>query len=610
MEVCGTPRSSTRRVRACCPAGSRCWRCTPRRWPSRAPATPAGMNVYVLQSALHLARARASRWRSSPGPPRPPIRPLVRGGPRRAGAQRGGGTVRGSGQIRPAHPAVRVHRRGAARRGNHEPGYYDIVHSHYWLSGQVGWLARDRWAVPLVHTAHTLAAVKNAALADGDAPEPPLRTVGEQQVVDEADRLIVNTEDEARQLVSLHHADPARIDVVHPGVDLDVFRPGDRRGRPGRAGAARWTRRWSPFVGRIQPLKAPDVVAARGGQAAAGCASWWRAARRAAVWPRRTAWCGWPTNWASPTRVTFLPPQSREQPGQRVTRPPIWWRCRAIRSRSGWSRSRRRPAAHRWWRPRSAGCRWRCATGSPARWSPGTTPHQWADAIDELLRLARPRRRDEPRGRRACGRQFSWDNTVDALLASYGRAIARLTAERAAPAPRPDRAPAQAGRRWTPRRGVRRMSPTRAAGDRGRRCEPAADLLGTRGRARRTARADRGAARRTQAQDQHDPEHRRAFRAGRGVRLPQARREPRGRLPLPAQAQPPALRRGLHPGQRRRHLPGRPDVAGRRSTPTRSTGCSGRCSKRSTPTSTRCWSWVFGRRSRRNGRGGCRAASR
>ena len=41
----------------------------------------------------------------------------------------------------------------------HEPGYYDVVHSHYWLSGQVGWLARDRWTVPLIHTAHTLATV-------------------------------------------------------------------------------------------------------------------------------------------------------------------------------------------------------------------------------------------------------------------------------------------------------------------------------------------------------------------------------------------------------------------------------------------------------------------
>ena len=52
------------------------------------------------------------------------------------------------------------------------PGAYDIIHSHYWLSGQVGWLAKQRWGVPLVHSAHTLAKVKNAALADGDRPEP------------------------------------------------------------------------------------------------------------------------------------------------------------------------------------------------------------------------------------------------------------------------------------------------------------------------------------------------------------------------------------------------------------------------------------------------------
>ena len=46
------------------------------------------------------------------------------------------------------------------------------MHSHYWLSGQVGWLAKQRWGVPLVHTAHTLARVKNLALAEGDTPEP------------------------------------------------------------------------------------------------------------------------------------------------------------------------------------------------------------------------------------------------------------------------------------------------------------------------------------------------------------------------------------------------------------------------------------------------------
>ena len=141
----------------------------------------------------------------------------------------------------------------------HEPGFYDVVHSHYWLSGQVGWLARDRWSVPLVHSAHTLAKVKNEALADGDRPEPRARVIGEEQVVAEADRMIANTDEEARQLVRLYGADPARTLVVPPGVDLDRFSPGSRSaarravGIPDDAVVLL-------FVGRIQPLKAPDVV--------------------------------------------------------------------------------------------------------------------------------------------------------------------------------------------------------------------------------------------------------------------------------------------------------------------------------------------------------------
>ncbi|WP_232661761.1 D-inositol-3-phosphate glycosyltransferase [Pseudonocardia sp. TRM90224] len=141
----------------------------------------------------------------------------------------------------------------------HEPGYYDVVHSHYWLSGQVGWLARDRWGVPLVHSAHTLARVKNAALAEGDTPEPHVRVIGEDQVVAEADRLVANTEEEAGQLVELYGADPRRTVTIPPGVDLDRFAPGDRAaarralGVPADAVVL-------AFVGRIQPLKAPDVL--------------------------------------------------------------------------------------------------------------------------------------------------------------------------------------------------------------------------------------------------------------------------------------------------------------------------------------------------------------
>ncbi|HVT22284.1 MAG TPA: D-inositol-3-phosphate glycosyltransferase [Mycobacteriales bacterium] len=142
---------------------------------------------------------------------------------------------------------------------SHEPGWYDLVHSHYWLSGQVGWLAKERWGVPLVHTMHTMAKVKNLLLAEGDAPEPPLRAIGEAQVVEAADRLIASTADEASQLVEMYGADPSRVEVVAPGVDLSVFSPGERvvsRLRLGLAADAVVLL----FVGRIQPLKAPDVV--------------------------------------------------------------------------------------------------------------------------------------------------------------------------------------------------------------------------------------------------------------------------------------------------------------------------------------------------------------
>ena len=141
----------------------------------------------------------------------------------------------------------------------HEPGYFDLVHSHYWLSGQVGWLIKERWGIPLVHSMHTMAKVKNASLADGDSPEPHSRIIGEAQVVEASDRLLASTPDEAEQLTALYDADPTRVRTVAPGVDLDVFCPGDRAAARRRLGIA-------PdaavllFVGRIQPLKGPDVM--------------------------------------------------------------------------------------------------------------------------------------------------------------------------------------------------------------------------------------------------------------------------------------------------------------------------------------------------------------
>jgi len=139
------------------------------------------------------------------------------------------------------------------------PGRYDLVHGHYWLSGQVGAVAASRWCVPLVQSMHTLGKVKNLALASGDYAEPAVRIRGEAEVVAAADRLVANTPDEARQLLELYSAAPRQVETVSPGVDLSVFRPSsaaDARRRLGLPSDAVVL----VFAGRIQPLKGPDVV--------------------------------------------------------------------------------------------------------------------------------------------------------------------------------------------------------------------------------------------------------------------------------------------------------------------------------------------------------------
>lgn len=409
-----------------------------------------GMNVYVLQTALHLARRGIeveifTRVTASATPPVERVAPGVLVRNVVAGPFEGLDKYDLPTQLCAfAAGVLRV-------EASHEPGYYDIVHSHYWLSGQVGWLARDRWAVPLVHTAHTLAAVKNAALADGSvqALEPPLRTVGEQQVVDEADRLIVNTEDEANQLITIHRADPARIDVVHPGVDLDVFRPGDRR-------AARAALGLTPdeqvvaFVGRIQPLKAPDIVL-----------------RAAAKLPGvRIVVAGGPSGsgLASPdglvrladelgisARVTFLPPQSR-------TDLAILLQAADLVAVPSYSESFGLVAleAQACGTPVVAaavgGLSVAVRNGISGTLVPGHDVDLWAAALDRLLR--RDARQAEAMGRAAAAHAatFSWDNTTDALLASYRRAIADFPAERQRRVRH--RAAMRRPRHWSPRRGV------------------------------------------------------------------------------------------------------------------------------------------------------------
>ncbi|MDP3969895.1 MAG: D-inositol-3-phosphate glycosyltransferase [Nocardioides sp.] len=217
-----------------------------------------GMNVYVLELAKRLAATDLAveiftRATSSQLPPVVEAAPGVLVRHVDAGPY--------SGLTKDELPGQQcVFAREVLRQeARHAQGWYDAVHTHYWLSGQVGALLRDRWGVPLVHTMHTMARVKNQALAAGDQPEPHSRVIGEQQVVDSADMLIANTDLEAAQLTGLYDADPDRVAVVHPGVDLGVFRPqpqADARRRLGIPVDAAVLL----FAGRIQPLKGPDVL--------------------------------------------------------------------------------------------------------------------------------------------------------------------------------------------------------------------------------------------------------------------------------------------------------------------------------------------------------------
>ena len=148
---------------------------------------------------------------------------------------------------------------GGVLRVAHEDGRgYDIVHSHYWLSGWVGRAMRTALAVPLVASFHTLGKVKNYSLARGEGPETDLRLAAEQAVIDDADRILAPTPTEAAQLVGLYGADPRRVRLVPPGVDHELFVPGDRAAARDRLHLS--GRRVALYVGRLQPHKGPDVA--------------------------------------------------------------------------------------------------------------------------------------------------------------------------------------------------------------------------------------------------------------------------------------------------------------------------------------------------------------
>jgi len=214
-----------------------------------------GMNIYVLESAQRMAAVGVSvdiftRRTDADAPEIVEISPGVR--------------VRhfdcGHGQLTKEQLPTHIAGLSRAFLQIMKKENYDVIHSHYWLSGKVAMPAARELAIPLVHTMHTMARVKNLNLAEGESPEPMIRVQGETQVAEAADALIANTDAEAASLVTLYDACPDTIHVVTPGVNLHVFTPGAGRSAARNVVGLPHDGLVVTFVGRIQPHKGPEVL--------------------------------------------------------------------------------------------------------------------------------------------------------------------------------------------------------------------------------------------------------------------------------------------------------------------------------------------------------------
>jgi D-inositol-3-phosphate glycosyltransferase len=144
------------------------------------------------------------------------------------------------------------------RYRNHNGARYDLIHSHYWLSGRLATLFKEHWRSPVVAMFHTLGALKNRVALDAAELEQQIRVDIERRTMATADRIVAATDVDRNHMLEAYAANPRKIEVVPGGVNLDLFAPGDRQ-------AARRALGIGPeptllFVGRIQRLKGIDIL--------------------------------------------------------------------------------------------------------------------------------------------------------------------------------------------------------------------------------------------------------------------------------------------------------------------------------------------------------------
>jgi len=136
---------------------------------------------------------------------------------------------------------------------------YDIIHSHYWLSGLAAEQLKKKWNIPLIQMFHTLALLKNQVARSSDEMERISRIEGEKKVVKFSDRIVVSTIDEKKQLRALYNADSKKIQIISPGVDISRFYPIPEDEAKEFINIPK-DEKMLLFVGRIDPLKGIDTL--------------------------------------------------------------------------------------------------------------------------------------------------------------------------------------------------------------------------------------------------------------------------------------------------------------------------------------------------------------
>jgi D-inositol-3-phosphate glycosyltransferase len=136
---------------------------------------------------------------------------------------------------------------------------YDVIHSHYWMSGLAAEQLKAEWGAPIVHMFHTLGEMKNRIATREDEKEGAYRLDGERQVLRSADVIVAATLAEKAQLQWLYKADPRKVTIIPPGVDTCHFYPIPPDEAKEYVGIPKEDR-MVLFVGRIEPLKGVDTL--------------------------------------------------------------------------------------------------------------------------------------------------------------------------------------------------------------------------------------------------------------------------------------------------------------------------------------------------------------